>query len=207
VLGIEHDHLADVDPAGRRSAAEVVAGAARGQADHVLVDGIDVVLARDPVHPESTGQGVVVPDVGLVDDPCEIVQDRPRADGESIEAMITIHMIADGADRASRWYQDTFGAVERSRIELPDGRLIHVELELSGSALMLADEFPEHNALSPATTGEISATFYLAVEDVDAVWQRALTGGVLTDAGSARKMLRVRIQVSNTSGTAGLDRT
>lgn len=93
--------------------------------------------------------------------------------------MITIHMIADGADRASRWYQHTFGAVERSRIELPDGRLIHVELELSGSALMLADEFPEHQVLSPATTGEISATFYLAVEDVDTAWQRALTGGAV----------------------------
>lgn len=91
--------------------------------------------------------------------------------------MITIHMIVDGADRASRWYQHTFGAVERSRIELPDGRLIHVELELSGSALMLADEFPEHHALSPATTGQLSATFYLHVEDVDTVWQRALTGG------------------------------
>lgn len=91
--------------------------------------------------------------------------------------MITIHMIVDGADRASRWYQDTFGAVERSRIELPDGRLIHVELELSGSALMLADAFPEHHALSPATTGQVSATFYLHVDDVDTVWQRALAGG------------------------------
>jgi PhnB protein len=93
--------------------------------------------------------------------------------------MITIHMIVAGADRASRWYQDTFGAVERSRIELADGRLIHVELSLSGSALMLADEFPEHHALSPAATGEISATLYLAVEDVDTVWQRALTGGAV----------------------------
>ena len=141
------------------------------------------------MHPQRTRQGVVVPEVGSVDHPsgtsrpgsgaagCKIVQDAPRADDVSIEVMITIHMIADGADRASRWYQDIFGAVERSRIELPDGRLIHVELALSGSALMLADEFPEHQALSPATTGQVSATFYLHVEDVDTVWQRALTGG------------------------------
>src|SRR5262249_39257642 len=52
-------------------------------------------------------------------------------------------------------------------------------LELGGSALMLADEFPEQHALSPARTGQVSATLYLAVEDVESVWQRALAGGAV----------------------------
>jgi uncharacterized glyoxalase superfamily protein PhnB len=40
--------------------------------------------------------------------------------------MITVHIIVSDADAASAWYQDVFGAVERSRIVLPDGKLIHV---------------------------------------------------------------------------------
>ena len=91
--------------------------------------------------------------------------------------MITLHVIVDGADRASAWYREVFGAVERSRIELPDGKLIHVELDLGGSTLMLADEFPDHGALSPATTGHSSAVFYLPVDDVDAVVAGAVAGG------------------------------
>ncbi len=91
--------------------------------------------------------------------------------------MLTTHIIVPGADTASRWYADTFGAEEKSRITLPDGRLLHVEMHFGPSVVMLADEFPEHEAMSPASTGCISAVLYLQVEDVDAVWERALGGG------------------------------
>jgi len=122
-----------------------------------------------------------VPDLGSVDASfrvgCKIVQDRPQEPAVQIDVVITIHIIVDGADRASRWYQDVFGAVESSRVALPDGRLIHVELDVGGSTMMLADEFPDHEALSPARTGHISATFYLHCDDVEAVWERSLAGG------------------------------
>ena len=67
--------------------------------------------------------------------------------------MLTTHIIAAGAARAAAWYTDVLGAAEQNRITLPDGRLIHVELHFGPSVVMLADEFPEHGALSPATTG------------------------------------------------------
>jgi PhnB protein len=91
--------------------------------------------------------------------------------------MITIHIIAAGAARAAEWYATVLGAEEKSRITLPDGRLIHVELLFGSSVVMLADEFPEHEALSPATTGHTSAVLYLQVSDVDAAWNRAIEGG------------------------------
>jgi uncharacterized glyoxalase superfamily protein PhnB len=91
--------------------------------------------------------------------------------------MLTTHIIVPGADSASRWYADTFGAEEKSRITLPDGRLLHVEMHFGPSVVMLADEFPEHEAMSPAATGCTSAVFYLQVDDVDATWARALGGG------------------------------
>ena len=42
---------------------------------------------------------------------------------------------------------------------------------------MLADEFPDHDALSPASTGHTSAVFYLHCDDVDTTWNRAVGAG------------------------------
>ena len=70
-----------------------------------------------------------------------------------------------------------FGAEERGRITLPDGRLIELELWFGTSRMMLADEFPEHGALSPKTTGSASAVFYLDTTDVNALWARAVEHG------------------------------
>jgi PhnB protein len=86
-------------------------------------------------------------------------------------------MIVPGAERASAWYGDVFGAGEHGRITLPDGRLIHVEVHVGGSVLMLADEFPEHGAARPPAEITSAVAFYLAFDDVDLVWQKALAAG------------------------------
>jgi PhnB protein len=91
--------------------------------------------------------------------------------------MITTHIIVRDAPRAAEWYTSVFGAEERSRITLPDGRLLHLELWFGNSVVMAADEFPEHDALSPKTTGCTSAVFYLQLEAVDEVWARAIAAG------------------------------
>jgi PhnB protein len=91
--------------------------------------------------------------------------------------MISVHVIVDDAARAAEWYSSVFGAEERGRITLPDGRLIDVELWFGQSRVVLADEFPEHGALSPKTTGSTSAVFYLDTDDVDSLWTRALDHG------------------------------
>jgi PhnB protein len=91
--------------------------------------------------------------------------------------MISTHIIVPDAARAATWYRDVLGATERCRITLPDGRLIHVELHFGPSVVMMADEFPEHGAFSPASTGCTSAVLYLAVDDANVVWERALAAG------------------------------
>jgi PhnB protein len=90
---------------------------------------------------------------------------------------VTIHIIVPDAPRAADWYRTVLGAEERGRITLPDGRLIHLELAFGASTFMVADEFPEHDALSPKTTGATSAVFYLQTDDVDELWARALANG------------------------------
>ena len=91
--------------------------------------------------------------------------------------MIATRIIVEGAGRAAQWYVAVLGAEERQRITLPDGRLIDVELWFGPSKVVLADEFPEHGARSPKATGCSSAVFYLDVDDVDVVWERALAQG------------------------------
>jgi PhnB protein len=92
-------------------------------------------------------------------------------------SIITTHIIVHDAANAAEWYTSVLGAEERSRITLPDGRLIHLELAYGPSVVMVADEFPEHEALSPRTTGCTSAVLYLQSIDVDALWARAVEGG------------------------------
>jgi PhnB protein len=91
--------------------------------------------------------------------------------------MITTHIIVADATRAAEWYTSVLGAEEHTRITLPDGRLIHLELWFGPSVVMVADEFPEHDALSPKTTGCTSAVLYLQTTDVESLWARALDGG------------------------------
>ena len=87
---------------------------------------------------------------------------------------VSVHAIVADAASAASWYRDVLGAEERTRITLPDGRLIDVQLWLGSSMLVLADEFPEHGAVAPVTP---SVVLYLHVADIDAVWDRALAAG------------------------------
>ena len=56
---------------------------------------------------------------------------------------ITPHIVVSDAAAAADWYKQVLGAEERSRIEVPGGKLMQVELWYGDSAVMLADEFPE----------------------------------------------------------------
>lgn len=99
----------------------------------------------------------------------------------------TIHLTTRGTDEASTWYQRAFGAEELTRLVVPDGRLIHVQIRLGSLTLMLADEFPELNSFGPQHFGGTYGAIYLSVDDVDAAWQRAVDAGAdiirpLTDA-------------------------
>ena len=90
---------------------------------------------------------------------------------------ITPHLVVSDAARAAAWYAEALGAQERGRIEVPGGKLMQVELELGGATVMLADEFPDLGVLSPLSIGGTATVLHLVVDDVEAVWQRAVDGG------------------------------
>jgi uncharacterized glyoxalase superfamily protein PhnB len=87
---------------------------------------------------------------------------------------ITPHIVVRDAARAAQWYANALGAQERGRIEVPGGKLMQVELALGDSTVVLADEFPDLDVLSPLSIGGTATALHLVVDDVDAVWQRAI---------------------------------
>jgi PhnB protein len=90
---------------------------------------------------------------------------------------ITPHIVVRGADRAARWYVRALGAEERSRVPVPGGKLLTVELRFGESTVRLTDEFPELGVLSPETIGGTAVVLHLSTADVDGLWKRALDAG------------------------------
>lgn len=90
---------------------------------------------------------------------------------------ITPHIVVRDAARAAQWYETVFQAEERDRLEVPDGRLMQLELRFGEARVMLADEFPELGVLSPLSIGGTATVLHFTTVDADAVWQKALAGG------------------------------
>jgi PhnB protein len=90
---------------------------------------------------------------------------------------VTPYLCVDGADAAIRFYGTVLGATERGRLAGPDGKVGHAELQLGDSLIMLADEYPEMGILGPKAIGGTPVTISVYVEDVDAVFDRALQAG------------------------------
>ena len=90
---------------------------------------------------------------------------------------ITPHIVVRDAARATGWYHAVFGAEERSRLEVPDGRLMQLELWFGEAQVMVADEFPELGVLSRLGIGGTATVLHFSTADADAVWQKALDGG------------------------------
>jgi PhnB protein len=85
--------------------------------------------------------------------------------------------VKNGAE-AIEFYKRALGAKELMRIPGPDGQhLMHAEIEVGNSRVMLADESPEMGCRSPASVGSVSSSLYVYVEDVDKSFRRAVEAG------------------------------
>jgi PhnB protein len=87
------------------------------------------------------------------------------------------YLIVDGANEAIKFYQGVFGATERMRIEGPDGKLGHAELQIGEAVIMLADENPGMNIEGPRSVGGTPVTIHVYVEDADGTFGRAVQAG------------------------------
>ena len=99
---------------------------------------------------------------------------KPIPDGYP---QVTPYLIIDGASEAIEFYSNVFGAKERMRMDGPDGRVGHAELELGDGLIMLADRNPDMGIRDPKEIEGSPVTISLYVEDVDSVFAKALEAG------------------------------
>jgi PhnB protein len=90
---------------------------------------------------------------------------------------VTPYLFVRGATSAIDFYKTVFGATEILRMPGPDGRIMHAELKIGDSIVMLADENPSNGIMSPQTIGGYSVGMHVYVENVDAVTQKAIENG------------------------------
>jgi PhnB protein len=92
---------------------------------------------------------------------------------------ITPFLIVKNCADAIEFYKKAFDAEERYRMNMPGGKVGHAELKIGDSVLMLADEFPEMKSLSPKSMGGSPVSMYVYVQDVDAMFNNAVTAGAI----------------------------
>ena len=90
---------------------------------------------------------------------------------------LTPHLTVRNAEQALEFYKNAFGAEVLHVAHMPDGKVMHAALRIGDSMLMLYDEFPDHGALSPLSTGGSAVTIHIYTDNVDAAFNRAVSAG------------------------------
>jgi uncharacterized glyoxalase superfamily protein PhnB len=91
---------------------------------------------------------------------------------------VTPHLIVRGAKQAIAFYEKAFGAEEiyANCLEGTD-TVMHAQIRIGDSFVMLNDEFPDHGVLGPSADAGSPVTIHLYVDDVDAAYARATEAG------------------------------
>jgi PhnB protein len=90
---------------------------------------------------------------------------------------VTPYLSIKGAAAAIDYYKQVFGATELFRMPGPDGKIGHAEIKIGNSPIMLADEFPEMEFVSPKTLGGSPVGLMIYVDDVDTMFTQAISAG------------------------------
>jgi PhnB protein len=90
---------------------------------------------------------------------------------------LTPYLTVENASEAIHFYKRAFGAKERVRMDAPDGKVGHAELEIGDSLVMLSDPFPQATTKPPTELGGTTAGIFMYSEDVDKTIQTAVDAG------------------------------
>ncbi len=85
---------------------------------------------------------------------------------------VTPHLINAEASRVIEFLKQVFDATELSRLSGPDGRVMHAEIKIGDSMVMMAEASNERKTMP--------ASFAVYVDDADAVYRRAIEAGALS---------------------------
>jgi PhnB protein len=90
---------------------------------------------------------------------------------------VTPSLFVAGAAKAIDFYKKALGAEELMRFPAPDGKIMHAEIKVGDSIVMLADEMPDMGGRGPKSIGGTPVSFFVYGENVDAAWKRAVDAG------------------------------
>ena len=90
---------------------------------------------------------------------------------------VTPSIVVAGAAKAIDFYKKALGAEELMRFPGPDGKIMHAEIRVGDSVIMLTDEMPDQGARGPKAIGGTPVSFFIYGENVDAAWKRAVDAG------------------------------
>src|SRR6185436_17227496 len=88
---------------------------------------------------------------------------------------VTPQLTLDNAAQAIDWYKKGLGAEEMGRAVGPDGKIMHAELRIGNSRIMVNDSMM--GAKNPTAMGGSPASFWIYVDDCDALFNQAVQAG------------------------------
>jgi PhnB protein len=91
---------------------------------------------------------------------------------------VTPYLVVRGAEEAIEFYSRAFGARETARMTGPGGMIIHAEVQIGDSRVMLSDEY---RTSSPLSLGGTPVRLMLYVKDVDDWFRRAVEAGATVE--------------------------
>ena len=94
---------------------------------------------------------------------------------------VTPHLIMTNASSALDWYAKALGAEILARAPGPDGKIMHAEIRVGNSIIMLNDEMG--GGRSAKALGGSPASLWLYVDDCDALFKRAVAAGATVPPG------------------------
>ena len=89
----------------------------------------------------------------------------------------TPYLVVHDAAGALDFYKRAFGATELFRLAAPGGKVMHAEIKIGDSPVMLADEMPEMGHVGPQSLGGTSVSLMVYVRDVDTAFKKAIEAG------------------------------
>ena len=90
---------------------------------------------------------------------------------------ITPYLTLKNAAGAIEFYKKAFGARERSRMAGPGGSVMHAEIVIGNSSIMMSDEMPQMGSKSPETLGGTAGGLMIYTPNVDAMFAKATAAG------------------------------
>lgn len=90
---------------------------------------------------------------------------------------VTPHLVCAGASKAIEFYKKAFNAKEISRLADSEDKLMHAEIRIGDSVVMLMDEYEQWGAVGPATLKGSPVTVHLYVDNADAIYEQSIAAG------------------------------